>query len=328
MSHSLDPRLGIQRDAVYAKTLSKDTWRQRIRRAVRHVQAFYEQQIIHPKWESRAFTQPAKTLSTCLMTMNAESRIEPLLRYVRQFSDEVVVGVDSKSKDTTYELCQTSGLVDELFIIDNPSLTCNAGMETLVKRCHGDWILRLDDDEFPEPVFAQYKHGILASEKYTHFKLPRLHLSNVTPDATAPGGYQIQWINDGYLYPDYQMRLFKNDLSLLEFPGAVGHLGIRCKGPKGRINTANLIHLNLAMNPRAKREEKLAKYIQRLNGGWVHPVNEHALLFEDYPYSIQPYEHPDVDFRQILSTTVLTQRQAFATLSEPLDDSQTSPITG
>ena len=289
----------IPRDAAYHRRLAADTRRQRFRRWGHAFGVAFETRCVYPRWE-KASSNTKQKLSTCIMTMNGASRIKPLLEYIRPFSDEIVVGVDSKTTDNTLDVCK--GLCDELFVIESEALTVNAGLEQLVARCHGDWVLRLDDDEFPEPHFARYKNGILAQEKFTHYKLPRLHLCGIDP---------MRWINDGYLYPDYQMRLFKNDRSLLEFPGAVGHLGIRCAGPKGRLNSINIVHLNLAINPRFKREEKLATYIKRLNGGWVHPVNEHALLFEDFNYRIQPYDYPDAAFLKTLADTTRYQRELY-----------------
>jgi glycosyltransferase involved in cell wall biosynthesis len=297
----------IHRDTRYWKTLYRDLMRYRVRRAVHQIGCWRERQWQYPLWKEVSQKRNSKkrpTLSTCIMTMNAENRIRPLLQYIRHFSDEIVVGVDSKTTDNTLEACK--GLSDELFVIESTALTCNAGLETLVNRCHGDWVLRLDDDEYPEPHFADFKQGILSVDEITHYKLPRPHLSSVNEDTGA-----IFWVNDGYFYPDFQMRLFRNDRTLLSFPGAVGHLGIQCQGKQGRLNTFNLIHLNLAINPRFKREEKLAKYIQRLQGEWVHPINERALLFEDFRYHIQPYHYPDSAFKKLLLDTTLFQRNKY-----------------
>lgn len=288
----------IQRDARYKETLRRDMRRQKARRFAHALGAWYEKTWVYPLRSGATVEQASRPkLSTCIITMNSAERIRPLLRYIRQFSDEIVVGVDSKTTDNTLEACQ--GLADELFVIESEALTCNAGLEALVDRCHGDWILRLDDDEFPEPYFASLVGRAMATKRYTHYKLPRLHLCGIDP---------LAWINDGYLYPDYQMRLFLNDKSLLKFPGAVGHLGIECAGPKGRLNSVNLVHLNLAINPRFKREDKLQTYIKRHEGGWVHPVNEHALLWEDFPYRIEPYRYPDPAFCQLLTETTRHQR--------------------
>ncbi len=297
--------LSIIRDKRYEVTLRRDLRRQKVRRLVHQWMIQYEKLRWWPQWKQNAqngFHKTPQKLSVCIITMNSAHRIRPLLQYIRTFADEIVVGVDSKTTDDTLAVCE--GLVDELFTIENNALTCNSGLEALVSRCHGDWVLRLDDDEFPEPLFSELKDGLMASEKYTHYKFPRLHLASVTENA-------ITWINDSYLYPDFQMRLFKNDPKRLTFPGAVGHSSIQCAGPRGKVNTVNLIHLNMAINPRFKREEKLEKYIARLNGQWVHPVNEQALLFEDFDYRIERYTNPDPQFCHQLTQTTLEQRQIY-----------------
>jgi glycosyltransferase involved in cell wall biosynthesis len=290
----------IQRDRRYLQILKRDMVRQRVRRMAHRLARLYEERLVVPRWQSASRSASRPRLSTCIITMNSAERIRPLLTYIRRFSDEIVVGVDSKTTDNTLEACR--GLADELFVIQSDALTCNAGLEPLVDRCHGDWILRLDDDEFPEPHFAELAAGVIGTDRFTHYKIPRLHLCNIEP---------LEWIDDGYLYPDYQMRLFKNERSLLKFPGAVGHLGIECAGRKGRLNSVNLVHLNLAINPRFKREQKLQTYIERLNGGWVHPVNEHALLWEDFRYRIKPYRYPDAEFCRILAETTRHQRDCY-----------------
>ncbi len=313
---------GIIRDERYEATLRRDLRRQKTRRWVHQWMCRYEILRWWPKWKKKGEERgkeekqrhPLKklgakrpTLSVCIITMNSAQRIRPLLTYIRTFADEVVVGVDSKTTDNTLAACE--GLADELFMIENDALTCNSGLEALVNRCHGDWVLRLDDDEFPEPLFAALRDGLIATEKYTHYKFPRLHLASAHFNRANES--ILTWINDSYLYPDFQMRLFRNDPALLSFPGAVGHSSIQCAGPRGKVNTVNLIHLNMAINPRFKREEKLNKYVLRLNGEWVHPVNERALLFEDFNYRIEPYGYPDADFCRLLVETTLEQSQAY-----------------
>lgn len=304
---SLNTPLDIPHDFRYWKTLWRDNARQKIRRWAHRIHQWQEEPLLK-EWQVFSPAEKRLRLSTCIITMNSADRILPLLRYIRHFSDEVVIGVDSKTTDSTFAVCQQAqqeGLIDVLLSIESTALTCNAGLETLVKGCTGDWVLRLDDDEFPEPLFAKIVQGLIhqsATTNITHYKLPRLHLSHTNP---------LRWINDGYLYPDFQMRLFINDLKRLHFPGAVGHSSIGCEGDQGKIHSVNLVHLNMAINPRFKREEKLASYVRRLNGGWVHPVNERALLWEDFDYQIQPYRNPDESFCQLLTDTITHQRQIY-----------------
>ena len=65
------------------------------------------------------------------------------------------------------------------------------------------------------------------------------------------------------------------------------------------------------MNPREKREAKLKKYIDRHHGQWVHPINEHALLFEDFSHDEKPYTYPDKTFQALLGQTATQQRLKF-----------------
>lgn len=297
--HLTHAPFNIIRDKAYQDTLNRDLRRQKVRRLAHRVNRWLEKRTL-----DRFFKKPCllktPSLSVCLMTMNAADRITPLLKYIRPHVQEIVVGVDSKSQDATLEVCQ--GLADQAFVIQNEALTCNGGLEPLISACTQEWILRLDDDEFPEPHFWDILPYFLSRPEVTHYKMPRLHLCNTEP---------LEWINDNYLYPDFQMRLFQNKPELLSFPGAVGHLGIQCAGKRGKINSADLIHLNLAINPRFKREAKLSTYIERLNGGWVHPVNEYALLFEDFDYAIQPYTSNNRSFDEQLIKTVAHQRSKY-----------------
>ena len=300
----------LTRDARYHRTWQRDQLRQKIRRIARRPQALLEKTCHWPRWRQQSTQllrtgQRPPTLSVCFMAMNAQDRIGPLLKYLRPVVNELVVGVDSKSTDNTFDLC--CQLADVCFIVDNDAPTCNGGLEAIVSRCTQDWILRLDDDEFPEPELWSLLPGLLANTRYTHFKLPRLHLAQAT-DANT----NLTWIDDGYLYPDYQTRLFRNDPNAFRFPPAIGHVQINMTGPRGKLHAINLVHLNLAINPRPKREAKLRNYILRhqnpntpQNNQWVHPINETALLFENYPYTIKPYTHPSPHFRQLLCATVL-----------------------
>lgn len=300
-----NPRDGIHYDDAYRKTTQRDNCRQVVRRLTHSLASIYEKTLWLPRWQKpQKPVENPPTLSTCIITMNSAQRIRPLLEHIRPWSDEIVVGVDSKTTDATWQACQ--GLADTVFTIENDALTCNGGLRELVSRCTGDWVLRLDDDEFPEPHLTSLLPGLMTQTRFTHYKLPRLHLTAYEPDTN-----QLWWSPGGYLYPDFQMRLFKNDSTLLTFPEAVGHATIGCAGKRGKINTVNLIHLNMAINPRWRREAKLANYIKRLGGGWVHPVNERALLFEDFGYPTKPYSYPDTTFCHRLAETISHQRQAY-----------------
>ena len=285
--------IGVHWDFKFYKTLGKDNFWNSIRRISRKLKLAKE--LKSDLYQPFTLTTTPQKLSVCIMSMNAEDRIAPVVKHALTFADEVVIGVDSKTTDNTLLVAQQAG-AHKVFIIQNQALTCNGALEELTKVCTGDWVLRLDDDEYMEPEFLQIKDRLIYQEEITHYKFPRLHISHVKP---------LKWINDGYLYPDYQMRLFKNDLALLDFPAPVGHASIGCSGRRGKVHGVNIIHLNMAINSREKREAKLEKYIKRLNGAWVHPINLFALLFEDYHYRIIPYQHANKAFCDLLERVVI-----------------------
>lgn len=304
-----NPRQGIMRDDTYRQKAVSDHQRYATRRLAHQWACWMETRFKVPRWHQSRHT-PRPRLSVCIITMNSAQRIAPLLTYLKSWlhpDDEIVVGVDSKTTDDTLAICQN--IADTVFTIENTALTCNGMLGELVNHCTGDWVLRLDDDEFPEPHISDVLPALLNQQRVTHYKLPRLHIS--TWDTQRQ---QLWWVPDGYLYPDFQMRLFKNDPALLTFPEAVGHASIECAGQRGRLNTVNLVHLNHAINPRWRREHKLGNYIKRLDGSWVHPVNEYALLIEDFAYQCKLYTYPDADFLTTLATTITQQRQAYGDL--------------
>ena len=291
----------IHFDFNYYKTWFKDNVRNSVRRFVHRLKT--TQEINTQRIQLLPQQQQQQTLSTCVITMNAAGHIGPLVKHAKTFSDEVVIGVDSKTTDNTVEIAKAAG-ADKVFVIENNALTCNGALEELVKACTSNWVLRLDDDEYMEPRFLELKQALIQQTQYTHFKFPRLHVCNTQP---------LQWVDDGYLYPDFQLRLFKNDLNLLSFPGAVGHTSISCAGKRGKVHSVNIVHLNLAINSREKRETKLEKYIKRLNGAWVHPINAAALLFEDYKLNIKPYSIHQPAFEQLLCDVVAQSKSQLAT---------------
>jgi glycosyltransferase involved in cell wall biosynthesis len=293
---------GIIRDFTYRKTIWGDSVRQRLQRTTKVIHNMVERWwtipcVLRPKTIKN---KTALTLSTAIFAMDSAHRLQPLLAYVRSFSDQVVVGVDSASTDDTWLRCQqwqAEGLIDVLFNLDNTTGMEQARLEQLLQYCSGDWIFRLDDDEYPEPAFAKLKPALIATTTLTHYKIPRLHICQTKP---------LKWINDSYLYPDYQIRLFRNDPALLSDADTIG-----CKGQGGNLHTLHLVRLHLASNPRMKREHTLRHCIEKLNGVWIHPINERTLLFENFNYNQKTYQCPDRHFWDLITQVCDHQRQLY-----------------
>src|SRR5690554_4136277 len=83
------------RNLKYYYTLYKDLAWHRFRRW-QHANGLRQEK------RSSLYQQPAPQhnlrLSTCIITMNSAHRIAPLITHAKTFSDEVVIGIDSKTQ--------------------------------------------------------------------------------------------------------------------------------------------------------------------------------------------------------------------------------------
>ena len=82
----------------------------------------------------------------------------------------------------------------------------------LTENCTGNWIFQLDADEYPnEYLFTAIPWMIENNPEVEAFWLARINTdSGITQDHINKWGCQVNdrdWIN----FPDYQMRLYKND---------------------------------------------------------------------------------------------------------------------
>ena len=188
-------------------------------------------------------------LSVAIPAFNSEAYIEPLLRGVRQFADEVVIGVDTGGTDGTERIC--ARYADRLFCLE-PIGTSERAVAWLNEQCTGDWILRLDDDELPSEGLVRALSGLLADREYTHYWLPRRWVI---------GRDQPRWIMQHPWWPDWQLRLFRNIRSLLTYPG---HLHSEClvAGASGYATEGALYHYTLICHDEGRRRERMRQYEQ------------------------------------------------------------------
>lgn len=83
-------------------------------------------------------------ISACVITKNEEKNIERWLNCVKQIASEIVV-VDTGSTDRTVELAEKGGARVERFAWINDFA---AAKNYALDKCHGDWIIFLDADEY------------------------------------------------------------------------------------------------------------------------------------------------------------------------------------
>lgn len=198
----------------------------------------------------------AARLTVSILSKNGEQRLERLLAEVSQFADQIVVGVDTESGDRTYEIA--TQFADVVFRFEHGGELSAARM-LIFDYADGDWILVLDDDESLEPGLQALLPSLMDNPLATHFWFPRKWIANAEPYEFL---FAPPW------YPDWQLRLFRNDRSQVWKP-ARPHSGYHVAGPGLFISQAAILHMERLWCPPHERQAKLEAYrLQGATGAW------------------------------------------------------------
>ncbi|MFA5797892.1 MAG: glycosyltransferase family 2 protein [Candidatus Woesearchaeota archaeon] len=147
-----------------------------------------------------------KKISIIILTYNEEKHLARCLESVKNIADEIIV-VDSFSTDKTKEIAEkyNAKFVQHEFI--NQAEQFNWALDTIP--VFGDWILRLDADEYLTSELAEEICGTVSD----------IGTSDVqrTSDVQNISGYYLKrrvifmgrWIKHGGYYPTWILRLFK-----------------------------------------------------------------------------------------------------------------------
>lgn len=142
-------------------------------------------------------------ISVIILTYNEELHIARAIASVRSVATEVFV-VDSYSSDTTVEIARRSGaaVVQRRFVHQAEQLQW--ALENLPVT--GDWIMRLDADEYIDPVLAQTiaERIDTAPVDVTGLNLDRRHI------------FMGRWIRHGGRYPVTLLRLWRKGAARVE----------------------------------------------------------------------------------------------------------------
>lgn len=198
----------------------------------------------------RRIIRPA--LSVSITTRDSSTRLAGAIAQARRFADEVVVGVDAASQDDTWQVA--AGLADTAYRFTHPNQLAPAHRLPF-RYCRGRWILRLDDDEVMEGGFAPLVDQLLATERFTHYWLPRKWVVSLDPPLYL---HAAPW------YPDYQLRLLRNDASLAWKPPRY-HSGYKVAGHGAYEARAAILHYEPIVCTPEQRALKLEVY--RTGGG-------------------------------------------------------------
>jgi hypothetical protein len=179
------------------------------------------------------------------MTDAPMDRIAAVISPLRPFADEIVIAVDARV-DPDLVAAHTA-LADR--VVRVPYVPpVERSLAWLHAQCSCDWILRVDSDEIASTGFAARLPEHTNARDVTHYWIPRRWLF---PDRAT-------YLTDWPWLPDYQLRLVRNEPSLLRFPGTV-HTSVTCLGP-ARYLTEPIYHLDCLVRSEEERAEKARLY--------------------------------------------------------------------
>jgi len=185
-------------------------------------------------------------LTVSIQTRNSAPQIRRLIDEAYTYGDEVIVGVDADSHDDTFK--KVAGAVDVAYRFRHPGLMAPARLLAL-EHATGDWVLSLDDDESMEDSFNALRDELMRNEQVTHYFFPRKNLSNLSP---------CEYVRAHPLFPDWQLRLFRNDPSLVWKPPRV-HTGYWVQGMGHFETRTSLLHFeHLWCSPEQRAIKQMA----------------------------------------------------------------------
>jgi hypothetical protein len=203
-----------------------------------------------------------------------------MLEPLSGFASEVVLAVDDRVEHEWIDGYRR--IADRVFLVAFPGYFSPL-FPWLRAKCGAEWILQLDADEVPAPGLAHEVAEAIARADVTHAWVPRRWLY---PDAFS---FLAQWP----WRPDYSLRVFRNDPTLLSFPGLLHGL-VSAVGPC-RFLRSPIYHADL-LQSREAREHKVDRY-EEIQPGLVldgRPFNE-AFYLPELRASVRtaPVPRPD-----------------------------------
>jgi len=196
-----------------------------------------------PDWRLNQSSRPRLTVS--ILTRNSEPHLARLIAEAASYADEVIVGVDVNSTDSSFQIA--GEFADVVYRFRLSGQLAPARMLPF-DYASGDWILSLDDDESIEESFDDLLPGLLTDPRITHYYFPRKWLVNLDPP---------EFVDQPPWYPNHTLRLFRNDRRIVWNPPAV-HSGYFVQGVGCFEARASILHYEpLWCSPEWKREKLL-----------------------------------------------------------------------
>ncbi len=182
-------------------------------------------------------------LSVAIIARDEERHLAGALESVRGLAGEILVLLDSRTRDRSAEVAREHGAR----VVAEPWRGFPAQRNRALELCAGDWVLFLDADErvtddLRQEIRERVKEHVDASASPAH---------PLTRSPAQVVGYWIPRHNQffgrtlcgGGWYPDHQLRLLRRGRARYDETRLVHEL-VRLDGPAGYLS-GHLLHLNI-----------------------------------------------------------------------------------
>jgi glycosyltransferase involved in cell wall biosynthesis len=215
-------------------------------------------------------------VSAFIPVFEAASRLPRLIGRLRELCDEVVVIVDERSKDGSDAVAHE--LADHVFAFAHDEDFATI-FEEMMRRCHGDWVLRFDDDETPAPEWTRARVREMAeAPSVTHYHFPRRWI-------VPPGD---RFCCQPPHWPNWATRMMQRRRDRIVRPKGLVHPALSIAGFGRFVADLAIDHWNFVVYDRAARESKVAAYERAAAGAGL----PHWYLYEDYDYQTEVVKPP------------------------------------
>ena len=220
-------------------------------------------------------------LTLLVLSRDGEKKLARILPELRWIADELVIGVDDTTTDASAEVARQ--FTDRVYPVPHAGFAGRGraedlnAVECMLPHCRGDWLLRIDHDETLSPHWHDrgYVTALLDDRYATHYWIPRRWV-------VPPGD---RYISNGHWHPDYQLRLFRNIPSLVNF-NRTPHAPPFVAGERSYLTDSWILHWDYVWHDRRMREAKVAFYRE---------IRSYAAE-EFYLYENRQYETRPLDF--------------------------------
>lgn len=209
-------------------------------------------------------------LSVCTISLDNEKVLLRCLNSVLPIADEVVI-VDGGSKDDTVDIIKS--IKDEkIRLLHHPWPNDFAVQRNFaLHQARGDWVFFIDADETIGKNFARFIGKLMKIRRYVYYWFRRYWLISTDP---------MLYLHGEPIYPDYQLRLFRNKIGAY-YRGRV-HARPRIYGLGAFVENVHLFHYKLIDVTRKEREEDIKQYEELKRGAGL--IHRRYYLGEDYDY--------------------------------------------